>query len=165
MSILKIQTGADNEILRTKSKPIAKIDKKIKKLASDMLDTLNDEKGLGLAAPQVGVNVRMLLARFNHDTAHEMIVPILNPEITQFSKETIVGEEGCLSLPGIYKPVKRSKQVRLKFMDLKENTHVLDFEDLSAQIIQHELDHLDGILFIDRVEEGLKADDSNPISL
>lgn len=166
MSILKIEKGKDNKILRTKSKPVAKIDKKIKKLVSDMLDTLNDEKGFGLAAPQVGENVRILLARFNNETDHEMIVMLVNPEIIYESEEMVIGEEGCLSLPGIYKPVNRHKLIRVKFLDIKGNKQILELEDLNARIVQHEIDHLDGVLFIDRVEEGTKKIlGQEPISL
>lgn len=153
MTKLPIETGTDNEILREKSSPIERIDKSIKKLAKDMMETMIKSNGMGLAAPQVGVNKRLIVVLFNYDTDHEMVLPLVNPEIQSFSKEKNKGEEGCLSLPGIYKPVERSSHVRLKFQDLKGNTQILELDDMNARVVQHEIDHLDGILFVDRVEE------------
>lgn len=157
MSKLPIEKGAENKILRAKSAPVKQIDKSIKKLVQDMTETMEKENGMGLAAPQVGVNKRLILALFNYDTDHEMIIPLINPEIVSFSDEGNVNEEGCLSLPGIYKPVKRSNHIRVKFLDLKGNKQILELDDMNARVVQHETDHLDGILFIDRVEE--KASD------
>lgn len=161
MSKLSIEIGADNEILRAKSSPIKRIDKSIKKLAKDMMETMVKSNGMGLAAPQVGVNKRLNIVLFNYDTDHEMMIPLVNPEIQSFSKEKNSSEEGCLSLPGIYKPVERSNHVRLKFQDLKGNTQILELDDMNARVVQHETDHLDGILFIDRVEEQAKDKQTN----
>ena len=156
MTKLSIETGTDNQILRTKSSPIERIDKSIKKLAKDMMETMIKSNGMGLAAPQIGVNKRLIVVLFNYDTDHEMVLPLVNPEIQSFSKEANKGEEGCLSLPGIYKPVERSSHVRLKFQDLKGNTQILELDDMNARVVQHEIDHLDGVLFVDRVEEQAK---------
>lgn len=153
MTKLPIEKGTDNEILRTKSAPIERIDKSIKKLAQNMVETMDKANGMGLAAPQVGVNKRMIIALFNYDTDHEMIIPLINPEITSFSEEKNSCEEGCLSLPGLYKPVKRSSHIRVEFLDLKGNKQILELDEMNARVVQHEIDHLDGILFIDRVEE------------
>ncbi|MFC1600393.1 peptide deformylase [Patescibacteria group bacterium] len=153
MTVLKIQTGSDNPILREKSTPIDNIDKSIKKLAKDMLETMNANNGLGIAAPQVGVNKRMFITTINQGTDHEGLITMINPVVEFTNDELEEGEEGCLSLPELFKPVTRHKFVRVKYKDLKNNNHILDLEGLNARVIQHETDHLDGILFIDRVDE------------
>jgi len=153
MSKLSIEKGVDNKILRAKSTLIKGVDKSIRKLAQNMMETMNENNGMGLAAPQVGINKRLVVVLFNYDTNHEMIMPLVNPEIDFFSDEINLAEEGCLSLPGIYKSVKRSSYVRLKFMDIKGKEQILELNDMNARVVQHEIDHLDGILFVDRVEE------------
>ena len=153
MSIFTIETGEDNPVLRAKAKPVASVDKSIKKLASNMIDAMKESDGMGLAAPQVGISKRIVIVLLNYNTDHEMIVPLINPEITYFSDDTDKAEEGCLSLPGIYKQVERSKQIRLTYTDTKGKEKMLVLEDMNARVVQHEIDHLDGILFIDRVEK------------
>ena len=153
MTVLKIQIGADNPILRQKSIPIDNIDKSIKKLAKDMAETMNANNGLGLAAPQVGINKRIFVTTINQGTDHEGLITMINPEIEFTNDELETGEEGCLSLPELFKPVTRHKYVRVKYKDLKNSDHILDLEGLNARVIQHETDHLDGILFIDRIDE------------
>lgn len=153
MTVLKIQTGAENPILRQESTPIDTIDKSTKKLAKDMVETMNANNGLGIAAPQVGVNKRMFITTINLGTDHEGLITMINPQIEFPNDENETGEEGCLSLPELYKPVTRHKYVRVKYEDLKGNNQILDLEGLNARVIQHETDHLDGILFTDRVDE------------
>lgn len=153
MTVLKIQTGKENPILRQKSTPIDSIDKSVKKLAKDMLETMNANNGLGIAAPQVGLNKRMFITTINMGTDHEGLITMINPEFEFLNDEEETGEEGCLSLPELYKPVTRHKYIRVKYQDLKGNNHMLDLSGLNARVIQHETDHLDGILFIDRVDE------------
>ncbi len=153
MSTFTIETGEDNPVLRAKAKPVARVDKSIKKLASNMIDAMKESDGMGLAAPQVGISKRIVIVLLNYNTDHEMIVPLINPEITYFSDDTGKAEEGCLSLPGIYKQVERSKQIRLTYTDTKGKEKMLVLEDMNARVVQHEIDHLDGILFIDRVEK------------
>ena len=153
MTKMQIEKGVDNKILRTKSAPIERIDKSIQKLIKDMKETMAKENGLGLAAPQVGVNKRLIIITLNYESDHEMVIPLINPEILDFSEEKNIAEEGCLSLPGIYKPVKRSSHIKVKFLDPKGNEHILELDDINARVVQHEVDHLDGILFVDRVEE------------
>jgi peptide deformylase len=153
MTVLKIQIGADNPILRQKSTSIDNIDKSIKKLAKDMAETMNANNGLGLAAPQVGINKRIFVTTINQGTDHEGLITMINPEIEFTNDELETGEEGCLSLPELFKPVTRHKYVRVKYKDLKNSDHILDLEGLNARVIQHETDHLDGILFIDRIDE------------
>lgn len=151
--VLPIVKGVDNKVLRTKSLPVKKTDKKLKKLIADMTDTLLDCDGLGIAAPQVGVNLRIYVARLNFQTSNETIVPMINAEIINFSKETELGEEGCLSVPKRYGLIKRFESVTVKYMDAKGQRHVLKLEGLNARLMQHEIDHLDGILIVDKMEK------------
>jgi peptide deformylase len=156
MSKLTIQTGVENQILRAKAVPVEKIDKSIKKLIQNMVDTVDKANGLGLAAPQVGVGKRVIVIIFNYDTDHEIVMPFINPEIVYFSKKENICEEGCLSLPGVWKPVKRSSTIRVKFLDLKGINQLLELENINARVVQHEIDHLNGILFVDRAEEDIE---------
>lgn len=148
--------------LREESKPVARVDKKILELIEDMEDTLaaqKDPEGVGLAAPQIGRNIRMFL--MSYEGADKVII---NPEILHM--DTSEGEkktkkkkkrekllEGCLSLPHYYGPLKRAKKLTLKYMDETGKTVEEEFHGFLAQIVQHEVDHLNGILFIDRILE------------
>lgn len=154
MSLLPIEKGPDNKILRAVSKPVRKIaPKKFGKFFADMRETMHDANGIGLAAPQVSVNERVVVCYFNHGTDHELIVDMVNPEILERSDEMLVEEEGCLSLPGKFDKVARHEAVTMKYQDLKGHEHVLKLKGLNARIVQHEVDHLDGKLYIDRVEK------------
>ena len=153
MAVLKIETGEDNEILRTRSKEVVKPDKKLGKLLDDMRETMHATNGLGLAAAQVGHNIRVCVCHFNQGTDNALIVDVINPESVPNSDETEVGEEGCLSLPGKFGNVSRYRSVMLKFSDRKGNKQALKLEGLNAVIIQHEVDHLDGKLFVDRMDK------------
>ncbi len=156
MSKLKILTGADNEILRKKSVPVKKFDAGLKKLVKDMRKTMEAAKGLGLAAPQVGVNERIFITTLNHGENNEMQICMINPEIVILDNELQLGEEGCLSLPGIWANVNRFKKIHVEFFDADGNRQALTLSDLNARVVQHENDHLDGVLFIDLVEEQKK---------
>lgn len=145
MSILKIYTGAA-PVLRRKAKPLRRIDKATRKLAADMLETMRVAPGVGLAAPQVGISERLIVVEF--DGADYALA---NPEITTRSDTTEVGEEGCLSLPSLYGDVERFTCVRVQALDLNNKRVTIDAEGWLARIFQHEIDHLDGILFTDRM--------------
>jgi peptide deformylase len=153
MALLPIVKGAKNEILRTVSKPIKKIDKKMGKLLDDMAVTMFKAEGVGLAAPQIGLNIRVVVCRFNPGTKHEIVVDMINPEIVSNSDETITDEEGCLSLPGEFDKVARYAELTVKFLDRKGKENALKLKDYNARIVQHEIDHIDGILYIDRVRK------------
>ncbi len=146
-----MQRGNDNKILRTVSKPIAKIERKLVKFIEDMKLTMDHEKGIGLAAPQVGVNERVVVCKFNHDTPHELIIPMVNPVIAHTSQEMVLSEEGCLSLPGKYDSIARHASLTVKYLDAKGRENVLKLEGLNARIVQHEVDHIDGHLYIDHL--------------
>lgn len=155
--IRKILQSSD-PILRLKSKPVTKIDKKVEDLIRDLKDTLNIQKepeGVGLAAPQIGKNLRVFAANYK---GFERIV--VNPEIIKIEEETKTKPikktkneilEGCLSLPYYYGPLKRAAKVTVKYLNEKGEEIVETFEGFNAQIIMHEIDHLEGILFIDHI--------------
>ena len=122
----------------------------LRKLASDMLETMYQAPGIGLAAPQVGVNARVLVMDCaDKETEDEKPMVLVNPEVTWRSDETSVYEEGCLSIPDIYAEVTRPKSVIVRFQDELGNKLEQDFDGLWATCVQHEIDHLDGKLFID----------------
>ncbi len=143
--ILTIQTGADNAILRQKSKPVNGIDKEILKFIKAMEKTMKKSKGIGLAAPQVGVGKRIILVTLNE----KKVVPMINPEILNHSDINEFAEEGCLSLPGKWGEIRRSKEIVVQFLDKKNQSQTLNLEGLNARVVQHEIDHLDGVLFTD----------------
>lgn len=153
MAKLPVTKGADNSVLRTVSAPVKKIDKKLKKLVQDMVDTMMDLNGVGIAAPQVGVNLQLAVARLNVDTKQEALLVIINPEITDFEEFTLDMEEGCLSLPGKWGSVPRYSSLTVTFQTLKGDQQTLHLEAFNARVIQHEVDHLNGKLFIDHCKK------------
>jgi len=146
MAILNI-LRYPNPILKKKAKAIKKIDSKIKKLIADMEETMRAEPGVGLAAPQVGESIRLFVADIG-----EGIIVMINPKIVKRKGEQTF-MEGCLCLPGLDAPVKRASYVKVKGMNLKGKIREVEAQGLLAQVFQHEIDHLDGKVFIDRVED------------
>lgn len=146
--MLEIVLGADNPILRKKSVPVKNIDKKLVKYIKEMRVAMDKAKGVGLAAPQVGNNIRLALV-----TIGKKVVAIINPEIVDHSDAVELGEEGCLSLPGVWGKVNRYKEITLKYQDEKGHEIVMKLKGFDARVVQHEIDHLDGILFIDYLKE------------
>ena len=147
--------------LRLVSKPIEKVTPEIRKLADDMFETMYDAPGIGLAAIQVAQPLRLItmdLAKPDQDgeTKPEPRV-FINPEIIASSEDLSVYEEGCLSIPEYYEEVERPAKVRVRYMDLDGKVHEEDAEGLYATCIQHEIDHLNGVLFIDHISK-LKRD-------
>lgn len=157
MSLLPVQKGPKNIILRAQSEPVGKPDKKLKKLIKDMEETMFDLNGVGIAAPQVGVNLRLALARLNVDTPHEIIVVLINPSISNPSREMTETDEGCLSLPRQWGATPRHKSLTVTFQSLRGEKQTLHLEGFNARVIQHEVDHLNGMLFIDRAYEVRKG--------
>jgi peptide deformylase len=127
------------------------MDAVLKKLIRDMRETMDIEDGIGIAAPQVGVNIRMALAKLNPGTNHENIIVMINPEIIKHAEEKEEHEEGCLSLRKKWGKVPRWTSLTVKYHNQKMESVALGLDGLNARIIQHEIDHLDGKLFIDRV--------------
>src|ERR1700675_2344411 len=147
--------------LRLVSKPIAKVTAEVRKLADDMFETMYAAPGIGLAAIQVGQPLRLItmdLAKKNEEgeTSPQPRV-FINPEIISSSEETAVYEEGCLSIPEYYEEVERPAKVRVRFTDLDGKVHEEDAEGIYATCIQHEIDHLNGVLFVDYLSK-LKRD-------
>ena len=134
--------------LRLVSEPVKKIDREIKQFADDMFETMYDAPGIGLAAIQVGVYRRIVTTDLaKKDDPPEPRV-FINPEISWRSEETATYEEGCLSIPEIYEEVERNSQVRVKYLDLDGKEQELEASGLLATCLQHEIDHLNGVLFI-----------------
>ena len=143
--------------LRAVADPVDKIDDEVKKLAKDMLDTMYAAPGIGLAAPQVGALQRVVVMDLAKDGTPPDPIVMINPEILKFSDETVVTEEGCLSIPDLYYEVERPASVTVKYTNLAGETVTRDAEDRLAICVQHELDHLDGVLYIDYLSR-LKRD-------
>lgn len=133
-----------NKILKTKAKRVAKVDDAIRNLVSKMIDTMIENNGVGLAAPQVGISKRIIVALNQEDNQKAMV--FINPEIVWTSDETIELEEGCLSMPGQLCSISRPRDVIIKFRDLKGKPHRVLFGGFNSRIIQHEIDHLNGVL-------------------
>tara|TARA_B100000315_G_C14408414_1_gene509818 strand:- start:183 stop:683 length:501 start_codon:yes stop_codon:yes gene_type:complete len=153
MAILQIPPFTENPILREKAKPVKKVDKKLKKLIKDMAETVMSVNGAGIAAPQVEVGLAVALVRLNVDTKKELMLALINPEIFDLSEEMEDMEEGCLSVPGKWGDVSRHKSITLTFESLKGQKQTLFLKGFNARMVQHEVDHLNGILFIDRAAE------------
>jgi len=145
--IITVNNSDQEATLRTVSEPIVKLDKTHKKLIEKMKKTLaKKENGVGLAAPQVGKNVRIILAVMGKKT-----IVLINPEIVTHSETTNKDEEGRLSIPKTFGTVERWNKIELKFYDEKFTPKTRVLTDFDARIIQHEIDHLDGVLFTDKV--------------
>ncbi|UOD33826.1 peptide deformylase [Deferribacteraceae bacterium V6Fe1] len=147
--ILEIKTFPD-EVLRKKSTPVEQIDDNIKKLLDDMAETMYEAPGIGLAAPQVGVNKRVIVIDVTGPEERSGLLKIVNPEILRMEGEC-EGEEGCLSVPQEYADVKRAEKITVKFLDEEGREQILETDGLLARAFQHEIDHLDGVLFIDKI--------------
>lgn len=138
-----------DKILEKKAKRVKNpLDPEIQKLIKDMTNTLEEVDGAGLAAPQVGKSLRLCVIQCDGN-----LFTLINPKITSYSRDKEINEEGCLSFPGKFMPVKRSKKVKVRFLDEKGSEVKLKAEGLLARIIQHETDHLEGVLFIERVKK------------
>lgn len=151
--VLKLVTGIDNPILRTVSQPVKKIDAKMRQLATDMRETMFRSKGIGLAAPQIGHNIRLVLVLLNFGTPQQNTITMFNPEVSNLSKDMETMEEGCLSLPKLFGDVARHTSLMVRYQDLKGRPCTLKLSHLNARIMQHELDHINAMLYQDRVEK------------
>ncbi len=156
MSKKKIITLPD-PILREMSKSVDKVDKHIKKLMDDMLETMYAAPGIGLAAVQIGVLKRIIVIDLSKDGEKREPLFIINPEIISKSSKLITYEEGCLSIPNQFAEIERPHSCKIKFLDYMGENRNIDAQGLLATCIQHEIDHLNGILFIDHLSK-LKKD-------
>lgn len=154
--MLNIQTGINNEVLRTVSEPIKKNEiKELLKTGKQMLKYIKDPDNgwVGLAAPQIWLNKRMIVVSLLRDREDENFKTVLmmNPEILEHTENKDVEQEGCLSVPGAKWDVERYVGIKLRYMDDKQRENTLNLTGLSARIVQHEIDHLDGELFTDKL--------------
>ncbi|MEW6997522.1 peptide deformylase [Colwelliaceae bacterium BS250] len=146
MTILNVLRFPD-ERLRTIAKPVTSITEETKKIVADMFETMYDENGVGLAATQINIHQRIVVIDVSEDKENPLV--LINPKITHKSGDIMINEEGCLSVPGCYAKVDRNTEVTLEALDLDGNEYSLDAQELLAICIQHELDHLNGVLFVD----------------
>ena len=149
MALLKV-LEYPNPILAKKALAIGKDELKNLHFIQDMINTMYQEDGVGLAAPQVGISKRIVIVSPNAKPGEERVY--INPEITESSREEEIAVEGCLSLPGISCEVRRAKKIKLRSWDLNGVEQIEDLQNFPARVVQHEIDHLNGILLIDRVD-------------
>lgn len=147
MALLNIQTGQNNPILRKKAEEVKKVNAQIKQLALDMAETMEVKDGIGLAAPQVGQLLRIIVVK---PKPNQETLILINPQIKKFSRKKDVMEEGCLSLPNLSVPVERPVKITGQALDLNGQKIKIKAKGLLARTIQHEVDHLSGILIVDK---------------
>ncbi len=142
---------APDPALKMISKPVVAVDDDLRKLMDDMLETMYAAPGIGLAAVQVGVPKRVIVMDLSQKDEPKAPLYFVNPEITSASEELMVREEGCLSLPEYYEDVERASNVKVKYLDYDGNSQEIKCDELLSTCIQHEMDHLEGILFVDHL--------------
>ena len=159
MAVIEIVTFPDS-FLRLKAKPVKKFDKELQTLIDDMFETMLNEPGVGLAAPQIGESIRLVVVEYAEESEDENAPApkpkryvLVNPEIIERSDEMVEGMEGCLSVPGLIGKVDRHEKITVKALTRHGKPQKVKAEGWMARIIQHEMDHLDGILYIDRASE------------
>jgi len=150
MALLPIITAPD-PLLKIKARPVAAVDDKVRRLMDDMLETMYHSIGIGLAAPQVGVAQRVLVVDCAREGEEPQPMRLANPEILWRSETLTTVSEGCLSLPEHYAEVERPAEIRLRYLDHQNEIREIEVKGLLATCIQHEMDHLDGILFVDHI--------------
>jgi len=142
---------APHPLLKLKARPVERIDDEIRRLMDDMLETMYRAPGIGLAAPQIGVSLRVVVIDLAKKDEPPAPMRLVNPEITWRSEEQVVMEEGCLSLPEQFAEVTRPAAVKVRFLDERGEEREIAADGMLARCLQHEVDHLDGILFVDRL--------------
>ena len=152
MAVLKVRRYGD-PVLRRRARPVDAVTRETRALVNDMIDTMYDEVGIGLAAPQVGISLRLMVVGDEEGRGAQALV---NPAITAQGGK-VTAEEGCLSLPGVFAPVTRAEWVTLDAQDLDGQPVSITARGLRARVFQPEIDHLDGVLFIDRLEPVIRA--------
>jgi peptide deformylase len=150
MAQLPIITAPDPR-LKIKARPVPAVDNKVRRLMDDMLDTMYGAIGIGLAAPQVGQSSRVIVLDVARDGEKPQPLQLANPEILWRSPELTTGNEGCLSLPEHYAEVTRPAKIRVRYLDYQNEIREIEASGLLAMCLQHEIDHLDGVLFVDHI--------------
>lgn len=151
MGLRNIMVEGD-DVLRKRSREVTTVDDRIRMILDDMLETMRESDGIGIAAPQVGILRRMFIVEAEEGDVFEMI----NPEIIEM-EGSFIGEEGCLSVPGVFGKVERPERIKVKGLDRYGNELICEAVDLKAVAICHELDHLEGVLFTDKATDLRKA--------
>ena len=144
-----------DRVLRQPAKRIAKVDDKIRTTVREMLQTMYSADGIGLAAPQVGINKQLIVIDLALDKPDEPPLVLINPKILKTSSNFCNSEEGCLSVPGVYLDVTRPDEIELSYKNEQGKPCKLKASGLLSRAIQHEMDHLNGVMFVDRVENGI----------
>lgn len=144
-----------DRVLRQACKRVTKIDNDIRQLAKEMLQTMYTEDGIGLAAPQVGINKQMLVVDDDPEDGTNPPLVLINPVIKRSSKELCVAQEGCLSIPKVFLDVVRPRAIEVAYKDETGRPQKLMADGLLARVIQHEMDHLNGVMFVDRVDNAI----------
>jgi peptide deformylase len=161
MAVLPILKHPD-PVLRRKAKRVSHVDESLNRLIDDMIDTMQDAQGAGLAAPQVGVSLKIAVVQM----PDEDVIVLVNPEVVRKEGERYV-VEGCLSVPGYRGEIKRAEKVTVKALDCKGKAFRIKADDLLAEVLEHEIDHLNGVLYIDHLEstdklEKIEMDEDTP---
>jgi peptide deformylase len=156
MTLRTIVTVPD-PVLRRKARPVSKFDKDLRTLIDDMVETMREAPGVGLAAPQIGLSERLLVIEYyereedeENEEAPKKVWAVINPEIVKASEEMVMGVEGCLSIPGLLGEVERHAEVQIKALNRHGKPMKVKAKGWLARIFQHEIDHLNGVLFTDR---------------
>ncbi|MDY6805823.1 MAG: peptide deformylase [Cyanobacteriota bacterium] len=144
-----------DKVLRQSAKRVSKVDREIKELVRQMLQTMYSSDGIGLAAPQVAVQKQVIVIDCEPDNSANKPLVLINPKIKKYGKELCVYKEGCLSIPEVFLEVKRPEAIEVAYKDETGRPQTLRADDILARVIQHEMDHLTGVLFVDRVENKL----------
>lgn len=144
-----------DRVLRQPAKRIAKVDDKIRQTIREMLQTMYSADGIGLAAPQVGIHKQLIVIDIALDQPDKPPLVLINPKITKFGKNVCAAEEGCLSIPGVYLDVTRPEEIEVTYKNEHGKPSKLKATGLLSRAIQHEMDHLNGVMFVDRVENNI----------
>ena len=165
MTLRKIVTLPE-AVLRRKARTVAKVDKQLQTVIDDMIETMRDAPGVGLAAPQIGLSERLIVVEYyereqdeEKEDAPKKVWAVLNPEIVKASEETLLGVEGCLSIPGLVGEVERHATIQVRGLNRHGKPMKIKAEGWLARIFQHEIDHLNGVLFTDRATRVWKPQD------
>ncbi|BAU11967.1 peptide deformylase [Leptolyngbya sp. NIES-3755] len=144
-----------DRVLRQPAKRVAKVDDEVRETVRQMLQTMYSEDGIGLAAPQVGIHKQIIVIDLEPEKPEAQPLVLINPVIKKFGTATCSGQEGCLSIPGVYLDVDRPETIEVSFKDETGRMRTITADGLLSRCIQHEIDHLNGVLFVDRVDNQL----------
>lgn len=144
-----------DRVLRQNTKRVNRVDDSTRAIVKEMLQTMYSSNGIGLAAPQVGIHKQIIVIDCEPEDAIKQPLILINPQIKSFSKDLCSGQEGCLSIPGVYLDVTRPRAVEVRYKDENGKPRKLDAAGLLSRAIQHEMDHLNGVMFVDRVDNTL----------